>query len=317
MAPKILQDNLWPTITQLARKSKRKHVAVAYLGQGANKLLPLGEGDSLLIDMSQITVESGQTDPNEVEKYLKKGVEVYTCSNLHAKVYIFDKTLIVGSANVSQHSKYDLIEVGLLCRDSDVLIRTLGLIRSLQVEPVTLEYIKLCKKLYNPPKIPHDKRRKRRGAITPEHSRLWVLSVRSTDFSEKENRLCETERKKASNKLKDTRKFETSSIRWTGKSHFTECVREGDLVVQIWKERSKIEVYPPSRVLRITRYESFDRRKTRRMFIHVEQSKHPRLLSWRQFRNKVSKTGLRRISPNSKREIRSRKIAHLVLGLWS
>lgn len=317
MATKILQDNLWPTITKLARQSKRKHVAVAYLGRGANKLLPLGKGDSLVIDMSQEAVKNGQTDPNEVEKYIKKGVNAYTCSNLHAKVYIFDRTLIVGSANVSQHSRYGLVEAGLLCQDSDVLTQTLGWIRSLQVEPITMGYVEFCKTLYNPLKTRYDTKRKRKYTTTPTHYSLWVLSVSPVDFSDREDRLCEAEREKASKKLKDARKFEVSSIRWTGKSHITEHIREGDLVVQIWNERGKTEVYPPSRVIHITKYQSFDRKKIPRILIHIEEPKHPRLLSWRQFKKKVVNAGLRRISRNSKREIRSLAIKHTILGLWS
>ncbi len=85
MALKILQDELWPIITKLARKSKRKHVAVAYLGQGASKILPLGKGDNLVIDMSQGAVKSGQTDPKEVEKYFKKGVNIYTAQTYMLK----------------------------------------------------------------------------------------------------------------------------------------------------------------------------------------------------------------------------------------
>ena len=74
MTTKILQDDLWPTITKLAKKSKRKYVAVAYLGHGANRLLPLRKDDSLVIDMSLDTVKNGQTDPHEVEKDGKRGV---------------------------------------------------------------------------------------------------------------------------------------------------------------------------------------------------------------------------------------------------
>ena len=70
---KLLHEDLWPTITRLARKSGRKHVAVAYLGSGASRLLPLGRGDSLVVDMSPGAVKSGQTNPFEVENTSKRG----------------------------------------------------------------------------------------------------------------------------------------------------------------------------------------------------------------------------------------------------
>lgn len=150
---KLLLNDLWPTITTLARKSKNNHIAVAYLGQGANELLPLRRGNSLVIDMSEGTVKNGQTDPKEVEKYLKKGVSVYTCQNLHAKAYIFDKTLIIASANVSRRSKTSLVESGLLCRSKEAVARACNWIRRLHFKPVTQKYVEHCKELYRPPRV--------------------------------------------------------------------------------------------------------------------------------------------------------------------
>ena len=315
MTLRFLQDNLWPTITKLARKSDRKHVAVAYLGQGANKLLPLDKGDSLVIDMSQGAVKSGQTDPKEIEKYLKKGVDIYTCTNLHAKVYIFDKTLVVGSANVSRHSRHSLIEAGLLCRDRDMLTQARGFVKSLQVEPVTPGYVKLCKKRYRTPKI-HDFKNRHPDTRLP-HSRLWVIGTVPTNFSGQENRLCWDGEKKASKKLKNARKFEVNSICWPGKSRLTEHVMEGDLIVSIHTEGKSIKVFPPSRVLLTKKYRSFDHQKQPRMFIHIEEPKNPKLLGWRNVKDAVVKAGLRSISSNSIREIRSSELKHVILGLWS
>ena len=74
----ILKDNLWNALTRLTEDSKHTDVAVAYLGKGATKLLPLRKGDSLVIDMSQGVVAGGQTNPFEVEKYFKE-----RCACLH------------------------------------------------------------------------------------------------------------------------------------------------------------------------------------------------------------------------------------------
>jgi hypothetical protein len=70
-------DSLWPKIISLAKKSRRKQVVVAYLGKGASKILPLQRGDVLVVDLSEQAVMNGQTDPHEVEKYIKRGVKVY------------------------------------------------------------------------------------------------------------------------------------------------------------------------------------------------------------------------------------------------
>ncbi len=228
-------------------------------------------------------------------------------------MYIFDKTLLVGSPNVSRHSQHTLVEGGLLCRDSDVLTQARGLIKSLQEEPVTPGYIKLCKKLYKPPKISTPKK----NTKSSTHSRLWIISTVPVEFSDQENHLCRAEEKKASKKLKDTRKFEVNSIRWMGKSRFTEHVMEGDLIVTIHTERNVTKVSPTSRVIQITKYRSFDRKKRPRMFIHIEEPKRPKLLSWHDFKKEVVKAGLQSISSNPIREIRSRKVKSAILGLWS
>lgn len=315
MAVKILQDDLWPTIKELVRqfKHKHKHVAVAYLGRGACKLLPLRKGDSLVVDMSEGAVKSGQTGPKEVEKYLKRGVSVYTCSNLHAKVYVFDKNFIVGSANVSRHSQQGLIEAGLLCSDRDALTQARGLVKSLMVESVTPGYVKRCKRLYKPPKIHYNVERKQKKAIPPGHPPLWVVGVVTVNLSEQEERLRDTEQRKAEKKLKDARKYIVETIRWDGNPRF----KEGDLLVQTLKDGNVKEVYPPSRILRITPYKSFDNRKWPRTLVLIEEPKCPKPLRWQDFKNAVVRAGIRRISPNSQRQIRSPEVAHKILGLWS
>ncbi|MDO8127802.1 MAG: phospholipase D family protein [Candidatus Brocadiales bacterium] len=313
----ILHNTLWPTITRLVRKSKRNCIAVAYLGKGACKLLPLGRGDSLLVDMSEGAVKSGQTCPEEVEKYYKRGVSVYTRENLHAKVYVLGDKLIVGSANVSQRSRHTLLEAGLLCQNRDVLTLARGWVKSLMLEPVTSGYLKLCKKWYRPPKISKGgPGETETPEVPPSYPSLWVISVKPCQFSEQEERLIRVAEVKASKKLKDPGKFEVESIRYIGKNNFTENAKEGDLVVEIWKDGNKRKVYPPSRILRITRYRSFDHRKLPRMFSHIEMSKGSQTIPWRDFRKRVARVGLRHISPFCVRRIRNQDVRSLILGLW-
>lgn len=54
-------DDVWPVISAAARRRKG-HVAVAYLGTGATKLLPLESGSVLVVDASEAAVCSGRTD---------------------------------------------------------------------------------------------------------------------------------------------------------------------------------------------------------------------------------------------------------------
>jgi len=313
MKIKLLLYDLWPTIANLARQSKHKHVAVAYLGKGATELLPLGKGDSLVVDMSEAKVKAGDTNPWEVEKYLKGGVEVYTCSDLHAKVYVLGKTLIVASANVSQHSKSSLIEAALLCQDREMLNQARGWLRDHQFKTVNQDYVEFCKRIYRPPPYGGIKRR-RRETETPMHSRLWIIGVTEEYFSEREMRLCSIGKKKAEKELKDRRAFRVDSIS-VSKSELTESAAKGHWVVQILGDESPREVCPPSRIIGFKRYRND--RKRPRVFIYLEAPKRQKRLPWLDFRKAVAKVGLRHIGLGSQREIRRSEQRRKILGLWN
>jgi hypothetical protein len=96
----------WDRIQSLVEKHPGKcHVAVAYFGSGASRLLPLKAGSVLVVDMSERAVKSGQTKPSEVSKLLRDGVEVHSVENLHAKVFVVGNRALVGSTNVLHLSK--------------------------------------------------------------------------------------------------------------------------------------------------------------------------------------------------------------------
>lgn len=318
MSTRLLTDQLWSSIQKLARTSKRREVVVAYLGTDASKLLRLKAGDSLVVDMSEATVKAGQTNPSEVVKYLQRDVQVFNCTNLHAKVYVFDNAAIIGSANVSHHSVDDLVEAGLLCTDREVVGQARGFVRSLQVEPISLKYARRCRRFYKPPTRGRGgKRKQTKSSVAPRHSRLWVQGVFPADFTDKENDLLEREQRKAKSKIKNQRQYEVDSIRYTNlQSNFTKEVKPGDLLVQSFSEGSGVWVYPPSRVLRITRYRSFDKAHKPRMFVHVEEPKKPSRKNIQRFRKIVKPLGLNRLGPNSDCEVRSAEAVHAILGLW-
>ncbi|WXG46148.1 MAG: phospholipase D family protein [Candidatus Atabeyarchaeum deiterrae] len=317
MAVKVLGSDLWSTITSLSRHSTRRYVAVAYLGQGANRLLPLGKGDCLVVNMSESTVRGGQTNPSEIEKYLAKGVNVFTCLNLHAKAFVFDRMAIVSSANVSQHSKHELIEMGLLCRDRDVVSRVRGWIKSLQRDPVSPEYVKRCKRLYRPPRM-HNTSSKGRGTALPSYSTVWLLgSLRLYELTEEEKCICKRDVGNASRRIQNSGRYHVEVVRQPMESHFSQRVAPGDQVIQVVSDKNRIRVYPPSRVLAITRLKAPNEQKLRNVFVHLEEPNHFRPIGWNYFKKKLAKVGLRRITENSRLEVETLEAKSVVLGLWS
>lgn len=315
MTTTFLQSELWNKIDHLAKRAKRKHIAVAYLGSGASNLIPLSKGDTLVIDLSLQAAKSGQTNPHEVAKYIRAGASVFSCANLHAKVYLFDKTSVVGSGNLSLHSRNALVEAGIVTNDSTVLKSARGFIKSIQVEPVTPEYLKLCKREYRPPKFGggvRGNRKRRDKRVLPTYSRLWLSGVFDATFSDEEERISERENRRALREVKDKRKYEVDSVRWVGESHITRTARKGDFIVQIYNDK----VYPPFRIVRISKYQ-LPNRKSTRYFLHIEEDKRPKLFRWSKFKKTLSQVGLGKLTPLTTREIKSPKASHTILGLWS
>jgi len=267
--------------------------------------------------MSMATVKGGQTNPSEVVKYLRRGVQVFNCSNLHAKVYVFDNAVIIGSANVSKHSAESLVEAGLLCTDRQAVTQARGFVRSLQVEPVSLKYARQCQRIYKPPAHGVARGKHHRLASTPSHSRLWLVSVHPAEFTDQEDALCSREHKKAAKKLKNTREYEVNSIKWCNPgSGLAKEVKFGDLFVQVWSENGTTSIYPPARVLRTTPYRSFDRSHRPRLLIHIEEKKNPNAVSVQRFLKTTRPFGLTRRQQLRTREVRSAEMAHAILGLW-
>lgn len=314
MTTKFLQANLWNKITTLAKSAKHKHVAVAYLGKGAAKLLPLNNGDTLVVDLRLETVRAGQVNPYEVEEYLKRGVEVFSYANLHAKVFVFDDKAIIGSANVSRHSKNALVESAVLTTDSVVVNSARGFVASLTGAPVTPAYVKSLKKEYHPPKIKGGKRGTK-NSTRDHHPRLRIESVYSADFDNKENRLTRIGKASARKKVKDRKRYSVEVIR-CGVFGLGKQASFGDLVIQIERDDDgAIWVYPPARIIHLKSY--INSNGAQRVLVFIEAARNPKRLKWDVFKAALEKGGVPKLSENIGREISNADLKHTLLGLWT
>ena len=141
MAIQFLHSGIWERITALTKKQSGKcQVAVAYFGKHASELLPLEKGSTLVVDMSRKAVGSGQTNPSEIIKLLKNGVEIHSVENLHAKVFVLGKSAIVGSTNVSQLSAGSLIEAAIETTDAAIVASCKRFVLDYAGEYITLQY---------------------------------------------------------------------------------------------------------------------------------------------------------------------------------
>lgn len=168
MSKILTGKRLWETITKAVRETKpgQRQVAVAYLATGARQLLPLGRGDTLVVDCSRQTARAGQTNPTEVRRFVQAGVRVYHWAGLHAKVYVFRDVLIIGSPNVSTHSQKHLKEVALLVTEQSAVDQARGFVSSLTRQKVDEKWLSAREKEWVPP------RAGTRGASQPETEAL-------------------------------------------------------------------------------------------------------------------------------------------------
>ena len=64
MTSELITNEVWTQISRAARRcNSPSHVAVAFIGSGASRMLPLKKGSRLVVDASRRTVKAGLTSP--------------------------------------------------------------------------------------------------------------------------------------------------------------------------------------------------------------------------------------------------------------
>lgn len=146
MAKLLTGRNVWVEISRAARKSGTRHVAVAYLGAASPKLLALKSGDVLVINLSEAAVRGGATNVDAAWAFYRRGVHLCNSEHLHAKVFTFGNTVIVGSANASSNSADLLEEAAVKIVDVRVAANARRFILGQAGQSVTPAYLRLCAK---------------------------------------------------------------------------------------------------------------------------------------------------------------------------
>lgn len=312
----LANDSLWNEIQDQIRRAKHVDAAIAYIGKDGVDLLPLRKGDRLVVDLSMATVRQGATDPREVRKFKKRGVQVFTRGSLHAKVVITDKNLITSSANVSKNSKQVLDEAGIITRDPAAIRRALCYFDELCTEPVRDEYLKACIKAYRPPEF-HGGGRQRKSQKRVRQAKLWFIGgLHSIEVSEAENRKIEKFEKKAERKLKHPEKTSIIWIRYGRRPKFMDHIRLGDWVIECITEGNVKYVYAPAQMIDEASYVLDNAKKKYLLMLESPDSSEPMTLAT--FRRKVKsyEPMLDKGNPRT-RPIMSDEHADRILRLWT
>lgn len=151
---RLLTEGIWKTLTAAAKRARKPaYVAVAYFGRGASKRLPLPPNSRLVVDASKHAVGCGQTCPADLKYLQRRGVVIYSAENLHAKVYVFDSTAFIGSANVSDRSAGTLTEAMVQTTNRKLVGDARAFARTLWRNELTPGAIDRLVRLYRPPRM--------------------------------------------------------------------------------------------------------------------------------------------------------------------
>lgn len=302
-------DDLWAGIRRTARDAGPRFVAVPFVSTGAVRRLPLKRGDVLVTRCNLAAVKSGQTDPREIVRFIKRGVRVHNVSTLHAKVYVSSQRCVVASANLSHESEHRLVEAGVESSNRRLVAEARKFVRSLCGEVVEPEFVRILVRHYRPPRRPNGGAKASKGGRV-RHSDLWVIGVHEADYSDQDQAAAQAAeldaRKRGANERVVRLEHLSLDVRGAGP-------RLGDRVLQVDGTLRGKRIIPPARVMSAKRYRTA--RGGKRLMLALTVPKGTRLVP---LRSAVKKLGskARVLGQIGQRRVTDADLVVSVARLW-
>ena len=182
----LTRGDIQKAIKELVQCNGDLRVAVAYWGKSGSE--HAGIAERVQVNPGKVCIicdlNSGACNPSEIEKLWKnKGkIEIKTLDKLHAKVWIAEDRVIVGSANASTSGLVDETELGSNI-EAALLVENREMARALQqwfkglwraAHPITAERLRSARELWN-------RRRKAGGPAEPTPDELEALRKKLID----------------------------------------------------------------------------------------------------------------------------------------
>jgi hypothetical protein len=315
----LTHDLLWQAIRARVKAARRVDAAIAYFGQGGAKLLPLGEGDRVVVDMSAGVVKAGSTNPHEIEKLMKRGVQVFSRRDLHAKIVVADGAVIAGSANVSGRSVKDLEEAAILTTERSAVRRAQEFIDRICTEPIGEEYLEECKRIYRPPRLSRGRGPGNGKRARAKHAKLWLVNLSDYGLPESEIERVERGISNAEGLISDPDRYTTTYCHWPMKPKMASELELGDWVIQATTYNDEsIVVFPPGRFLSVDHYVRDPDTGKERWVFHLEVPKRGERMPWKHFHRMTRKLlGPKALSRPRTCAIRDIAVADSLLSLWT
>jgi hypothetical protein len=314
MSSTLFSGSVWGQIRRLSQRANDFVIAASpYFGSGATGLLRLRRGNILIVKFDREAIGSGQVDPHEIVKALKKGVEIHSCSNFHAKIYIFGNTAVVGSANVSKHSDRHLLEACVATTDRNVVKSAKRFVRSLLGDEIGLDFAVKMIQFYRPPKRPMNRgARASSNKRPPSHSDLWLVSLVENDWEEVDY----VQEKKgwaaASKAIENPRAFEVKDFQWSGGT--ISRFKVGQRIIQCTKtQHGRVLVSPPSRIVGVRRYRV---NQQRRAIVFLESPKKYRRRQLDSILRALGQNAKALGNPRRTKQLRDPELIYALGHLW-
>ena len=311
MASNLIHGAVWPSLRKASTRSKGiSWVAVAYFGDGADRLLKWRAGTRLVVDASTRTVRAGQCHPETLLRLLKRGVRVFSVSNLHAKVFVLGSRAYIGSANVSSSSEGQLLEAVVETSDKKLIAQARRFVKSLCLEELSPASLADLQKIYRPPLI-HNRtntvksKRARRRAVT---ALLHLVQLKLMEWPEGEEAIQESGYETAKARKEHKTGWVVQTYRVSGRAR----VKRGELVVQVLDEGGRERlIEPPGKVLNVVR-----RHNSRGQFsyIYVEVKKVSRRPTVKSMARTLGRGAKKKLLGNGM--VRDGEFAQKVLAYW-
>lgn len=257
----FLSGDIWVELRRISRLTDaRSFVAVAYLGSGASRRLPLRKGSILVVDASTAAVKSGQTDPSEIEKFRRRGVRVFSFPNLHAKVFVIGSTAFVGSTNVSQNSEKVYVEAAIKTKVESLIDEARRFVQNLATDEIGPERLKSLKAIYKKPRAGRLPGQRSKRDLGP---RFFVVRLTLGEDPDGDEETIETGSRIAKASMTSEK---THRLMYFWNSQKVNRYRQGDSVLPVMTDNKGKILYvePPSVFL-------YSNRGKKKRYYHFEQ----------------------------------------------
>jgi len=276
----ILSTGLWVKIRAKAAKARRRQAAIAYV---TADLVGFKKGDVLVVDASPAVIKFGETDAKLLRRLARRGVEIYHCAHLHAKVLLIDDVAMIGSGNMSASSRDRLVEAAVMTDVPTAVSGVAAFIEQIRAQSrcltrqdlARLSQIKVERRGFVPGRAPAAVKRPKLSIA--ENSTTWLVGVNESGVSLTESEQEEVDRIEKSLKKKYGR---AAWICWPKSAPFLKRGRPGHQLIQICRPADKA---PPKHVLRAAPVRNILRLEKKCFVFVTDPVGRGAKLSWKKF----------------------------------